>query len=456
MMDEEVVVILVRVLWVFHLIAAVVASGHVLIVHPQARGAALWLGMIWFVPWLGPVFYVVVGVNRIPARARARLSQQESQSSEWREGNKIAARMGGDEAYGAMIAAIDSATSSVDLLTYIFDNDRAGGLFCDAFERAISRGVRVRVVIDAIGARYSHPPIAARLRKLGVELALFLPTTMPWRWRYANMRSHRKLMIVDDSVGFTGGMNIREGCMASLEPRETTLDVHFQVEGPVVADMVALFRGDWNFARGGLKRVEEPISLPDVSAAVPAPLRSGVRARLVSSGPDHVDEPIRWLKLAALVRAERSVRIVTPYFVPDEDVVTSLCAAVSAGIQVQIVLPSQNNLKLVAWASRACWPRLLARGIDIVLSPPPFEHTKAMIVDDELVIVGSANWDERSFRLNFEADLECRDRDLASQLNAMIDARIAEAASTSLASLQEATLLSRLRDGAARLALPYL
>lgn len=162
------------------------------------------------------------------------------------------------------------------------------------------------------------------------------------------------------------------------------------------------------------------------------------------------------MKLAAVVRARHRVRIMTPYFVPDEDVVTALLAAMTAGVQIQVVLPSLNNLHLVSWASRACWRRLIARGVEIVLSPPPFEHSKLMLVDDDLAVVGSANWDERSFRLNFEADIECCDRALVKCLDAMIDARIAGVTPVSLADLDGASLATRLRDGTARLALPYL
>ncbi len=435
-----------QVLSVFHLVAALFASGHVVLSHPQARGAALWLGLIWLVPWLGPLLYVLVGINRIPRRAKGRIPTVDAVSP-WFKNSRLDCLEGGDEAYSAMIAAIDAAERTVHLQSYIFDNDRAGALFCAAFERAIARGVTIRVLIDAVGASYSRPTIIGTLKGLGVEVARFLPTTVPWRWQYANMRNHRKLMVVDDSQGFFGGMNIREGCMDSLAPVRPTLDVHFEVHGPIIGSLTELFVADWMFATGEvLPRAEQP----------KATLETATTARFVHCGPDRTDEPIRWMKLAAVVRARHRVRIVTPYFVPDEDVVTAMLAAMTAGVKIQLILPAQNNLRLVSWASRACWRRLISRGVEIVLSPPPFEHSKMMLIDDDLAIVGSANWDERSFRLNFEADIECRDPELVKSLDAMIDGRVAGVIPVSLADLDNDSLAVRLRDGTARLALPYL
>ncbi len=435
----------INVLALLHALVAVVASVHVALHHPQARGAALWLFIIWLVPWLGPVVYTLVGVNRVPRRARGTLEHQ-SKRDEWTQGNTIDVLDGGDAAYEAMISAIHRAKKSVRLLTYIFDNDRAGALFLRAFEGAMARGVVVHVLIDAAGARYSNPSMVRALRRVKVDVARFMPTATPWRWPYANLRNHRKLMVVDDELAFIGGMNIREDCMQSLAPSWPTRDVHFQVRGPLVSRLASLFASDWSFAKGEQLAVSSAITAREGESS----------ARLVYGGPDQLDEPIRWLKLAAVVRASRRVRIVTPYFVPDEDVVAALCAAASAGVRIQILMPELNNLRLVAWASRACWPRLLARGIEITLSAPPFDHSKLMVVDDDLAIIGSSNWDERSFRLNFEADVEVRDRLLVEQLDELIDARLVGAHTLTLEETERWSLLSRIRDGTARLALPYL
>jgi len=229
-----------EVLSILHLVSALLASGHVVLSHPQARGASLWLGLIWLVPWLGPLLYVLVGINRVPRRARGRIPSFDAVTP-WMPNSRLRCLVGGDEAYAEMIAAIDSAQETVHLQSYIFDNDRAGELFCLAFERAIARGVVVRVLIDAVGASYSRPTIVGKLKSIGVEVARFMSTSVPWRWQYANMRNHRKLMVVDGTRAFFGGMNIREGCMDSLRPTHPTLDIHFQVEGPIITSLISLF-----------------------------------------------------------------------------------------------------------------------------------------------------------------------------------------------------------------------
>lgn len=433
-----------NVLSVAHVCAAAVASLHVVWFHPQARGAALWLGIVWLVPWAGPLLYLLVGINRVPRRVQAR-GELTGAPPVWSEGNRIAILEGGDAAYAAMLAAIDAAESTVQLESFIFNGDRAGQLFCDALRRAASRGVETRVLIDAIGARYSYPSVVGQLRAGGTTVALFLPTTMPWRWPYANMRNHRKLLVLDGARAFVGGMNIREACMLSLEPEEPTLDTHFLVEGPIVRDIDRLFAADWTFATG-----DRLASVRAVDAI------GATSARLVVGGPDRQEAPIRWLKVATLVRAARRVRIVTPYFVPDEDVTTAICAAAMAGVAIQIVLPQHGNLRVLAWASRATWPRLLEMGVEIVLTPPPFDHSKLMVVDDDLALVGSANWDERSFRLNFEADLECRDPDFVQELDRLIDRRVERGRRLTPADLQADPLVDRWRDRVAHLFLPYL
>jgi cardiolipin synthase A/B len=437
--------LLSEVLGLAHFVLALCAAGHAVLYQRQARGAALWCVVVFLVPWVGPVLYLLLGINRISRAGRTRRELAELNSA-WSEGNQVTPLVSGDIAYPAMLAAIGRAAHTIYLSTYIFDSDTAELRFCDALAQAVRRGVQVRVLIDAVGARYSRPSAVRALQSAGVKAALFLPTRTPWRWPYANLRNHRKLLIVDGEQGFIGGMNIRQCCLLALDPVGATLDVHFAVRGPVVVDMERLFAGDWEFSTG--ERLECPERAIDATGQC--------RARLVHGGPDRPEEPIRWLHLAAVVRAASRVRIVTPYFVADEDVITALCAASAAGVRIQIILPAVSNLRAVGWASRGCWAPLLRRGIEIRLSPPPFEHTKVMLVDDELAIIGSANWDERSFRLNFECSLECRDPALVAKLSGMVAERAQASRPVSLNELSQRPLLGRLRDRVAWLALPYL
>ena len=470
---------------VLELAIALAASGHAILYKRDSRSAVAWVGFIWLVPFLGAVLYVLLGVNRIRRRARALRagrphpkpppSSFECAASELPQvlgpaaahlaalaevvavatgrpllrGNRISPLYNGDEAYPAMIAAIDEARDSVLFSTYIFDNDRAGALFLEAFRRAVARRVEVRVLIDGLGARYSWPSVIAGLSAAGVRVARFLPKLIPARFRYANLRNHRKVMVVDGRVGFTGGMNVREGCLLELHPRHPVQDLHFRVEGPAVAHLQEVLADDWAFITGEL--LQGPRWFPPPEPA------GRVLARGITDGPDENFERLRMTLLGAITAARSSVLVVTPYFLPDATLVHTLNVAAMRGVQVDILLPAEGNLRLVQWASTAQLWQVLERGCRVWLTPPPFDHTKLMVVDGAWVLLGSSNWDPRSLRLNFEFDLECYDHGLAESLQQWLrDERLRQARPVTRAEVDERSLPVRLRDGLARLLTPYL
>jgi cardiolipin synthase A/B len=478
-------------------IVAVVASGHVILHKRDVRAAIGWVGLIWFVPFGGPLLYLLFGINRIRRRAAdlrgprpagrpagtgpvaaARLPELLPQTARHlaafgelhdrindaplTEGNRIAAFTRGADAYAAMLAAIDAARRTIGLMTYIFDVNASGRMFVRALERAQGRGVRVRVLIDGVGARYSRPPATRTLADLGVTTAEFLPTGFPFVMPYANLRNHRKILVVDGAVGFTGGMNIRHG-HAVETGADAIADVHFRVDGPIVDHLVVTFLEDWLFATGETLGGEwfQP---PEANDALLTPAALGrawqpisnVAARGIAAGPDEAFERIRWTMLAALALAERRVSIVTPYFVPDQTLMTALSLAALRGVRVDIVMPESTNLRLVSWASRAKLGQLLARGCRVWLTPPPFDHAKLMTVDGAWALIGSGNWDERSLRLNFEFNVECYGEAVATLVDGLIESRRATAKPFTLADAAGRPLLTRLRDGAAWLASPYL
>lgn len=467
-------------------VAALIASGHVVLYKRDARSAAGWMGVIWLVPIVGSILYFLLGINRIRRQAtkvhRVRpkppvpatvapsepedLSRAISPRVEHLEGlarigvgvlkrpieagNCVVPLVDGDEAYPAMLRAIEEARSTITLVTYIFDNDRAGHLFADALVRARQRGVEVRVLIDAVGARYTWPPIDRYLRRGGIPSARFMPSLAPAALPYMNLRNHRKIMVVDGCMGFTGGINIREGCMRSLDPRPThpVQDLHFRIEGPVVAHLQEAFADDWAFTTGEILKGDGwfPLLQPCGS----------VLARGISGGPDEDFETLRWILLGAVSSAKRSIRIVTPYFLPDAPLITALNVAALRGVQVELVIPEKGNLALVQWASTAQLWQILERGCRVYLSPPPFDHSKLMVVDRAWSLVGSANWDPRSLRLNFEFNVECYDEALAARLDELASERIAKSREITLADVDGRSLPIRLRDGVARLFSPYL
>lgn len=363
-------------------------------------------------------------------------------------GNCVTPLVDGDSAYPAMIQAIEESSRSVTLITYIFENDQAGRRFLEALRSAVSRGVGVRVIIDDVGARYSWQPMPRVLRRAGIPVATFLSTLIPWRFRYSNLRTHRKIMVIDGTVGFTGGMNISKGNCRNLGPRNPIQDLHFRITGPIVAQLQAAFAEDWAFCTGELLRGEPWFS--------PAELAGPVLARGIADGPDEDFDKLRLTLLGAIACARTSILVVTPYFLPDASLTTALNVAALRGVEVDIVLPAENDLRLVKWASTALLGQVLERGCRVWLSPPPFDHTKLMLVDGLWTLLGSANWDPRSLRLNFEFNVECYDRELATSLTDRVRSKMKRSRSVRLADLDGRSLPVQLRDGVARLFSPYL
>ena len=463
----------------FDFIAALLASVHALLHKRDSRAATLWLGLIWLLPGFGVLFYLALGVNRIRRRARAlgvhntlarpvpeNLGEPEPAGAEHLKmlarvvshinsqplvtGNKIEPLVNGDEAFPAMLAAIDAAQTSVSLATYIFDNDASGRQFAAALARAGQRGVAVRVLVDAAGARYSWPPITWRLRRARVPFAKFLPASVftPWRVATVNLRNHRKSLVVDGTLAFTGGMNLRHGNVLADRPGHPVQDLQFRVAGPVVTQLQETFANDWAFATGEILDGERWFP--------PTPECGAIIARVIPDGPDADFEKARLTLLAALAGAQTSVQILTPYFLPDSALITALNLAALRGVRVDIILPAKNNLPVVHWASRAMWWQVLERGCKIWLTPPPFDHSKLMIVDGHWVFLGSANWDARSLRLNFELNVECYGRDFAREMQRAVERKISVAREITLAEADGRSLPAKLRDATARLFSPYL
>jgi cardiolipin synthase len=321
-------------------------------------------------------------------------------------GNHVETLVNGDAAYPAMLDAIRQAKKTISLETYIFDRDEVGLEFAKALGDAVRRGVEVRVLIDAAGTRYSWPSILHTLHREKVKCALFHPSFGLLRLMSVNLRTHRKIMVVDGTLGFTGGLNIRSGHWLSRHPRNPVQDLHFRVRGPVVTQLQEAFAEDWLFATKEALRGED--WFPKVESAGP------MLARGVSDGP------------------------------------------AMRGVHVDVVLPEWTNLPFVQWASRAMWWQILTHNCRIWLTPPPFDHSKLMIVDGCWVLLGSANWDARSLRLNFEYNVECYDEKLAKTLEELITTKKRNAHEVTLEEMDARSLILRLRDGATRLLTPYL
>lgn len=464
---------------VFTLLAAIIAAVHALLHKRDSRAAALWLGVIWLVPALGPLLYLALGVNRIRRHAVSlgvhsvatrpvpeNFGEPQILEAEHLRllarvvgrvvarplmpGNTIRPLVNGDEAFPAMLAAIDSAEKSISLCTYIFDNDPSGRDFVAALSRAVQRGVQVRVLIDAAGARYSWPSVLHKLRHEKVPCARFLPSSLlaPWRVATINLRNHRKVLNIDGRRGFTGGINIRHGNVLAQKNKRSIQDLHFFIEGPVVEQLQEAFVNDWAFTTREVLGGEK--WFPDIAET------GKTIARVITDGPDADFEKLRWTLLGALAEARTSVKIVTPYFVPDPALVSALNLAALRGVRVDIIMPAKNNLPFVLWASRSMWWQVLERGCRVWLVPPPFDHSKLMIVDGHWVLLGSANWDARSLRLNFELNVECYGPDFAQQMEKVMEKKLHDAREVTLPEVDARSFAVKLRDAIMRLFSPFL
>lgn len=459
-------------------VAAFLATIHVLLTKRQVQARAGWAGLIWLVPIVGSALYLLLGINRIKRRAVAmhrrvalplgpsvvpvaggdlpdslrvinRVINQVTRRP-LLAGNRVAIFSDGREACDAMLAAIRGARHSISLCTYIFDTDQAGIAFIDALRDAHARGVQVRVLVDAVGLRYSwFDPADKRLRAAGVPVRRFLPPRfLPWHLPYANLRNHRKILVVDGRDGFTGGMNIRAGYLHPPAHPEAITDLHFSVSGPVVCQLQRSFQEDWLFATGEL--LSGDTWFPPLVAA------GDTLARGISDGPDEDYDKLFWAYIAGINGAQKSLYILTPYFLPEQELVAALQAAAMRGVEVNILLPEHSNLPLVDWASTAVVETLLARGCRVWLTPVPFDHGKLFLVDDAWALIGSANWDPRSLRLNFEFCVECYDSTLGRRLRYVFEDRLARSRPLLPTELQGRPTMVRLRDGFAGLFTPYL
>lgn len=456
------------------------ASLHVILRKRDVRAATGWTGLIWLTPGIGALLYLLLGVNRV--RRRALLLHRErrrfmSVSAEFVAvagrasvehpnltglarivgqlsgrplvaGNSIVPLLNGDEAYPQMLEAIHNAQHSVALCTYIFGDDAVGAQFVSALAAAVKRGVSVRVLIDGVGLRYTYPPIHKSLRRAGVPTALFLPTIAQAGLAFFQLRNHRKVLVTDGQKAFTGGMNIHYRHVLRDNPPRAVRDVHFRVEGPVVRQLQDAFAEDWAFVTG---------EMLDGNEWHPGVAPCGVSAaRVITDGPDGSLDVSRNVLLGAISSARESLRIVTPYFLPDAPTIAALGIAALRGVRVDIVLPSRGNIPPAQWAMMAMLWQVLRSGCRVYLTPPPFDHAKLFVVDRTWALVGSTNWDPRSLRLNFELDLECHDDRFAATIDDLVQARIGEASPFTLADADGRPFPIRVRDGIARLLSPYL
>lgn len=471
-------------LLVLYVIALVTAS-HILIVKRDPRASLGWLVVCLSFPGLGVLFYILFGINRIRTRAKDWQVQDKWGLAKKREqlqkipleiteaqgidrdafmalvnvSNSVTRRplvsgchlkpyYNGEQTYPAMLEAIESAEQSVYLSTYIYDNNKIGKAVADALARATARGVEVKVILDGFGQVYSFPSAYSMLKKRGVDVVLFLPLSLSKRSIHLNLRNHRKILTVDGKVGFTGGMNVGDRhYVTQVKKRKRVADCHFRVEGGVVAQMEDTFFEDWHFvtATKPAKRKRHEDLCPGHALC-----------RGISAGPNEDFEKLRWIVNGVFTSARKRIRLMTPYFIPDAAMITAIVTARLKGVEIDIILPYVNNLPYVGWATQAYLEEFLKYDVKIYYRPSPFAHSKILIADDFFTLIGSANMDPRSLRLNFEFNMEVYDKGFTAEMCRHFDEVKEGSTRVTLKKMQKRPLPVKLRDGFCKLFSPYL
>lgn len=458
-----------------HLTLAVLISFHVLVSGKRPQSAAGWLALTWLSPFVGATAYLLLGVNRIRRKAERlraeapvrpafvdahaepsapdvlaplRHSIDQIVGTPLRSGNRVVALVDGDETFPAMLDAIAGAQESIAFQTFILDRDDWGRRFVDALAAAQARGVEVRILLDGVGVWFSWPTILPLLRATHLRWDRFLWSFNPSRMAFINLRNHRKILVVDGKIGFTGGMNVRGRFVAAEQGLHAHRDLHFRVDGPLVGELMSMFAWDWLWETGEV--------LDGARWFPPLTAHGDMVGRVIPDGPDEDQDKAAQTYLQALACAQHRVCILTPYFLPEEPLVWAMGAAVRRGVSVEIVVPAHSNQKLVEWAMGAALPDVIAEGVRVWSQPAPFDHSKLLVVDGAWCAVGSCNWDPRSLRLNFEMLVEVYSPEFASEMEVLFEARRDRSEELTLDGLLDRPVWRRVRDGIAHLFTPYL
>jgi len=333
-------------------------------------------------------------------------------------GTRVQTLLNGDQIFPPMLVAIRGAQRTITFETYIYWSGDIGREFAEALAERARNGVKVHVLLDWVGSAKMDASLLATLSAAGAQVRQFHPPHWSHLGRLNN-RTHRKLLVVDGRTGFTGGVGVAPQWTGQAQDPEHWRDTHFEVQGPVVAQMQSVFIDNW------IKVTGDVLHGPDYFPTL-APTGPG-RAQMFSSSPSGGSESMQLMYLLAVTAASRSIDLSASYFVPDELTLRALVEAMRRGVKLRIVVPGKHiDSETVRRASRATWGPLLAAGAVIAEYGPTMYHCKVMIVDELLVSVGSTNFDNRSFRLNDEATLNVVDKAFASEQTATFEADLAK------------------------------
>jgi cardiolipin synthase len=479
--------------WIFHLTAFVLITFHSLQRRRNASSTLLWIFIAWSVPVIGPLFYLSFGIDRVVDRGylkfladehllEARKGTRESAPRAYwhnltgapsenefqREfnrtldalipshpslsGNRITPLVDGDEAYPHMLAAIRGAKRHIHLQSYIIGNDSISREFMNALAAKAAEGVQVRLLYDRFGS--SHALFGGLFRKAGktpgFKVAGWTQANLLKRQFQINLRNHRKTLIVDGKIGFFGGINLLDEHVTRPE-KPPIRDYHFEAEGPIVQELQYSFLHDWYFITE-----EHPETLLTEEYFPHAEPAGNITARLISTGPSTVEDVAVESFFNSIILAKKQILAITPYFVPPADILRALRSAALRGVDVRLIVPKKNNHIYAGFASRALYEELLLAGVRIFERRPPFMHAKALVVDGEFALVGTANLDVRSLHLNYETCLAVYGEEFADVMKDIIHEDINASDEVLLADWQARPSACRLLENLASLMTPIL
>lgn len=465
----------------FALAGWTVVMGIVIVLQRRSPAATIsWLLVLAFLPILGLIVFRLIGPRRLerrklrkqftrrlvdeavgtlaeiesesPMRNREQLAQIAIAAGEAppRRADTVELYIDGASTYAAIGEAIAAARHHIHIEYYIWEDDQIGRLLRDQLVERAKAGVEVRIIFDGTGSNGLKRKFLAPLLAAGVEVAWFNPIRLfRIRRRRADFRTHRKIVVCDGRVGFTGGMNVTDVQTEVFAGEAAYRDSHLRIEGSAVRTLQRVFLEDWLYA------TERPIPTGELYFPVPVTVGAEV-VQIVSSGPDLDTFAIHKVLFAAINQAVTRVWLTTPYFVPDEPILSALVSAAMRGVDVRVIVPAKGDSRLVDLAARSYFPELLASGARVFEYGPRFIHAKTLMIDDDIAIVGTANLDNRSFRLNFEV--------LAVVYGGTINAKLDHAFGTDLEACREVQLVelerlpffTRLGQAGARLLSPLL
>lgn len=478
-------------LWVWlALLHGLLAGGAVLLIlrtRGEPRGMLAWMYCVTLIPILGPTLYALVGSNRVKRKARRRRRnvahllnlidrEAEARACTPRDtsgpllaedqkvverltrrlveipavaGNEVAVYNEAEETYAGLANSIRAARRHIHLQYYIWQPDETGAYFRQLLIDKAKEGVKCRVLLDAVGCfglsrKFVQPWINA-----GVQVAFFMPLfpSMTKRWSL-NLRNHRKIAVIDGLTAFAGSQNIGDEYRGRLKKLSPWYDTHFRIRGPAALFLQQTFAEDWAFATN--ERLTGDSIFP------PPELCGTSDVQILPTGPDQDVGVLGQLTFAAVSSAKSTIRIGTPYFVPDAALQSALIQACYRGVRVSLVLPTRSDNPLTLWAGRSYYAELLDAGVEIFEFDDGMLHSKIMCVDDRWCMLGSANMDVRSFRLNFEITAIVYDQAVAAGMGRYIETRCNQSRRILANDVWAKGLLTQAKEGFARLFTPVL